>query len=83
MAVVMGILFVGAIVVALSASAAVAGPHGHHGGHHGKFFGGRLGGPGLIVGGSSVVVADECPTVKRCYINRFGEKRCRWEQDCD
>ncbi len=41
LAVVVGILFVGGIVVGLSTSAAIAGPHGHHGGHWGF-------GPGLF-----------------------------------
>ncbi len=59
---------------------------GHHGGHHGHH--GHHGGywvtdPAFFVGGSSVILEDECPTVKRCYINQFGEKRCRWVSECD
>jgi hypothetical protein len=87
MAVVMGVILVVAMAVA-SNNYAVAAPGGHgHGGHHGKHHGHHGGhwgyGPGYIVGASSVVIGDECPTVKRCYINQFGEKRCRWVQDCD
>ncbi len=83
LAAVVGILFVGGIVVGLSTSAAIAGPHGHHGGHHGHH-GGHWGfGPGVIATGSSVPVDDGCTMVKQCYINKFGEKRCRWVQECD
>jgi len=83
-AVVVGILFVGGIVIGLSTSAALAGPHGHHGGHHGGHHQGHWGhGPAFVAGGSSVVVNDDCPWVKRCYVNSFGEKRCRWVQECD
>ena len=80
-AVVVGILFVGGIVIGLSTSVAVAGPHGHHHGHHHGHWGGY--GPAFIAGGSSTVVTEECPLVKRCWINSYGEKRCKWVQECD
>ncbi len=86
MALIVGILFVGAITVALSTSTAIAGPHGHHGhhgGHHGKFIGPLGFGPSPIVGTSSTVVEEQCPMVKSCYVNKFGEKRCKWVPDCD
>jgi hypothetical protein len=91
LAVAMGVMLVAAMAFASSNLALAApGGHGHggHQGHHGKHHGwhhrGHWGyGPGFIVGGSSVVFGDECPTVKRCYINRFGEKRCRWVSECD
>ncbi|MGO9121123.1 MAG: hypothetical protein ACLQPD_26360 [Desulfomonilaceae bacterium] len=84
LAIVVGILFVGGIVVGLSTSAAIAGPHGHHGGHHGGLHWGHWGfGPSVVVAGSPVLVDDGCTMVERCYINKFGEKRCRWVQECD
>ncbi len=85
--VILGILLIAAVAFALETSVAVAGPGGHHGGHHGFHFGKFHGfggfGPGFITGGSSIVVNDDCPLVKRCYINSFGEKRCRWIRQCD
>ncbi len=79
--VIVGILLIAAVALALGTSAAVAGPGGHHGFH--KFHGFAGFGPGFVASGSSAVVDDECPLVKRCYINKFGEKRCRWIQQCD
>jgi hypothetical protein len=81
----MGILFAGALAFAYnnSAIAAPGHPGKHHpGGHHGKHHG-HHGGAGYFVSGSSYLVEDDCPTVKRCYINKFGEKRCRWGSECD
>jgi len=85
LAVFVAILFAGTTMVALSTSIAMAGPHGHHGhhgGHHG-FIGSWGVGPSMVVGTGSTVVEEECPMVKSCYINKFGEKRCRWVRDCD
>jgi hypothetical protein len=69
-----GILFAAAIAFMCSTSA-VAGP-GHHGGHHHGHHG-----PHWRV--RPVGWDDDCYTVKRCYINRFGERRCRWIEVCD
>jgi hypothetical protein len=91
-AVAMGLMLVATMVFA-SGSLAVAGPGGpggpgggpgkhHPGGHHGKHHG-HHGGAGYFVSGSSYLVEDDCPTVKRCYISQFGEKRCRWVSECD
>lgn len=87
MAVAMGLMLVAAMTFA-SSNLAVAGPGGpggpgkhHPGGHHGHH--GHHGGAGYFVSGSSYLVEDDCPTVKRCYINQFGEKRCRWVSECD
>jgi hypothetical protein len=84
-AVVMGILLMGVMTVA-SNNYAFAGPHGpghhsHHGFHHRGHW--RFG-PSVIVGGSTVFAdEEECSMVKRCYINEFGKRRCRWEQVCE
>ena len=81
-AVVMWVILMGVMAVA-SNDFAVAGPHGH-GRHHGFHHRGYWGyGPGVIVGGSTVVANEECSMVKRCYIDEFGKRRCRWEQVCD
>jgi hypothetical protein len=54
------------------------GHHGHHGKHHGWHHRGHWGyGPSFIMAGG------ECYTVKRCRVNEFGEKRCRWVEECD
>jgi hypothetical protein len=86
LAVAMGLMLVAAMTFA-AGSLAIAAPGGHsgHGKHHpGGHHGGHWGyGPGFVVGSSAVVIGDECPTVKRCYINQFGEKRCRWVLECD
>ena len=83
-AVVMGIVLVGAMAVT-SDNYAVAGPGGHgHGRLNGFHHRGHWGyGPGVIVGGSTIVADEECSMVKRCYINEFGQRRCRWERVCD
>ena len=83
-AVVMGIFLMGVMTVS-SNDYAFAGPHGHgHGRHHGFQQRGHWGyGPGVIVGGSTIVEDEECSMVKRCYINEFGKRRCRWEQVCE
>ena len=77
-AVVLGILFAGAIVLGLITSSAVAGRGRHHH-HHGRYWGY---GPGVIVGGSPVVVDEECRMVERCWKNPWGEKRCQWVREC-
>ncbi len=82
----MGILFAGTMAFICDTSA-IAGPRhpgGHHRGYHGQHHRAYWGyGPGIIWTGSPVVAYDECYTVKRCRINRFGERRCRLEQICE
>ncbi len=85
-AILMGILFVAATALVCTTSA-IAAPPGHHGGHHGNHHRGHRAhwgfGSGILVGSSPVVVDDDCYMVKRCYINQFGVRRCRWIQTCD
>jgi hypothetical protein len=32
--------------------------------------------------GFGTIITDDCYMVKKCRINRFGERRCRWVQVC-
>jgi hypothetical protein len=86
-AIMMGIFFVGAIALMCNTYAVAAPPGhpGHHGGHgHHKHHGPHWGyGSGIIVGSSPVIVDDGCYMVKKCYVNEFGQRWCRWRQVCD
>ncbi len=86
-AIILGILFVAAIAFTFNTVALAApgghGGGGHHGGHHGHH-GGHWGHGGYWGSGIySTAVVDDCQMVKRCYINSFGHRRCRWVQECD
>jgi hypothetical protein len=93
LAVAAGVMLVAAMTFA-SSNVAVAAPgghgghggghgghHGKHHGHHGKHHGWHRGYWGY--GPSFVMAGGECYTVKRCYSNEFGEKRCRLVEECD
>ena len=84
-AVIVSLLIVGVMVFAVNSTAIAAGKHGggHHGGHHRGHHGGFWGptfGWGYV--GLGTVVTDDCYMVKKCRINRFGERRCRWVKIC-
>lgn len=85
-AIVVGILFLGATALMFN-TYAVAGPGhpGHHGHHwpHGPHWGGWGFGNAVVWGAAPLVVDSGCYMVKRCRINDFGEKRCRWVEVCD
>jgi hypothetical protein len=91
-AIIMGSLFVAVIAFTFN-TVALAAPPGHGGGHHFGHHGGHHGhhghhrphwgyGSGVYVS-SAPVVTDDCYMVKKCYINEFGHRRCRWVQVCD
>jgi hypothetical protein len=81
-AIVVGILVVTVMVCGLNTSAIAKNHHGFHGGHgHHGFHGFNHGGWGWGYGGYAMAV-DDCYTVRRCRIDRFGFKRCRLVEVC-
>ncbi len=80
LAVIMGALFIGTIVIAFSTSAAAFGGHGGWGGYRGGYGSGY--GSGIIIGGGPVVTGD-CYSVKQYYYDRYGRLRYHWVKVCN